>query len=112
MLADTAQMEGQHESYTALDRRIGTLFFIWDVFNVFLGAMLGGSTFSQLGRLINDPGSLPMVVGDALPSSSNYFINYIVIQVHESPCSVRLFLPHLSLLFKTWSCLLCAQYCR
>ena len=35
-----AQMEAQRPSYTALDRRISSLFFTWGVFNVFLGAML------------------------------------------------------------------------
>ena len=35
-----AQLEFQRPSYTALDRRISSLFFTWGVFNVFLGAML------------------------------------------------------------------------
>jgi hypothetical protein len=35
-----AQMEAQSPSYTALDRRVSSLFFCWGVFNVFLGAML------------------------------------------------------------------------
>ena len=35
-----AQMEAQSPSYTALDRRVSSLFFSWGVFNVFLGAML------------------------------------------------------------------------
>ena len=33
-------MEAQWPSFTALDRRISSLFFSWGVFNVFLGAML------------------------------------------------------------------------
>ena len=36
---------------SSMDRRIGTLFFWWDIFNIFLGAMLGGSIFSQLGQV-------------------------------------------------------------
>eukprot|EP00889_Picochlorum_renovo_P004507 jgi/Picre1/31537/NNA_006889.t1 len=38
-----AQAEGQHFSLSGLDRRCCSLFYYWDVFNVFLGAMLGGS---------------------------------------------------------------------
>ena len=63
-----------------MDRRIATLFFIWDVFNIFLGAMLGGSIFSQLNDVLNDPGSIPKRIGIALPSSSNFFINYLILQ--------------------------------
>lgn len=44
------------------------------------GAMLGGSAFSQLGALIDNPASLPNLLGTALPASSNFFINYIIIQ--------------------------------
>ncbi len=43
--------------------------------------MLGGSAFSQLGALIDNPASLPSLIGTALPASSNFFINYIIIQV-------------------------------
>jgi hypothetical protein len=35
-----AQLERKCTSLSALDRRIGSLFFMWDIFNVFLGAML------------------------------------------------------------------------
>ena len=42
--------------------------------------MLGGSAFSQLGALIDNPASLPTLIGTALPASSNFFINYIIIQ--------------------------------
>lgn len=42
--------------------------------------MLGGSAFSQLGALIDNPASLPNLLGSALPASSNFFINYIIIQ--------------------------------
>jgi hypothetical protein len=42
--------------------------------------MLGGSAFSQLGALIDNPASLPSLIGTALPTSSNFFINYMIIQ--------------------------------
>lgn len=67
--------------FSTLDRRIGTIFFVWDIFNVFLGAMLGGSIFSQLGTLIKSPGSIASSIGTALPSASNFFINFIILQV-------------------------------
>jgi hypothetical protein len=62
---------------------------VWDVFNVFLGAMLGGSIFSQLGILINNPGEIAASIGTALPTASNFFINYIVLQVPPLPSTRR-----------------------
>lgn len=83
-------MEGKWPSLSSLDRRICSLFFYWSTWNVFLGAMLGGSAFSQLGIVINNPGIIPNVIGGALPASSNFFINYILIQVGcRSPCRVH-----------------------
>ncbi len=81
-------MEGKWPSLSSLDRRICSLFFYWSTWNVFLGAMLGGSAFSQLGIVISNPGIIPNVIGGALPASSNFFINYILIQVgsHISCC--------------------------
>ena len=51
--------------------------------------MLGGSAFSQLGIIVNNPSTIPKIIGTALPASSNFFINYVIIQV-----SLRLPLPH------------------
>ncbi len=70
-------------SLSALDRRIATLFVHWDVFNVFLGGMFAGSAFSQLGVIIAKPGSIPSVIGTALPASSNFFINTLILKVLE-----------------------------
>jgi len=52
------QIESKWPSLSQLDRRICELFFFWDVFNVFLGAMFGGAIFSQLGSSIKDPGQM------------------------------------------------------
>jgi hypothetical protein len=81
-----AQMEGKWPSLSSLDRRICSLFFYWSTWNVFLGAMLGGSAFSQLGIVLNNPSIIPNVIGTALPASSNFFISYVIIQV-DAPVS-------------------------
>ena len=47
--------------------------------------MLGGSIFSQLGVLIKNPASIASSIGTALPTASNFFINYIVLQVPFNP---------------------------
>ncbi len=43
-----ALAEGQHVALSAMDRRIARLYFVWDVINVFLGFVLGGSLFFEL----------------------------------------------------------------
>ncbi|KAK9819243.1 hypothetical protein WJX81_003710 [Elliptochloris bilobata] len=92
-----AQMEGRWHSLSGLDRRVCALFFQWSVWSVFLGAMLGGSAFSQLGALIDNPASLPSLIGTALPASSNFFINYIIIQ-GLAMVPFRLMYPHIGFL--------------
>ena len=83
-----ALAEGKWPSLSSLDRRICSLFFYWSTWNVFLGAMLGGSAFSQLGIIVNNPNALPRIIGTALPASSNFFINYVIIQVSLAlPCT-------------------------
>ena len=53
------------------------------MFNVFLGAMLGGSVFSKIRLIVNDPSATPLILGSALTTSSNFFINYVIIQVRQ-----------------------------
>jgi len=43
-----ALAEGQHVALSAMDRRVARLYFVWDVINVFLGFVLGGSLFFEL----------------------------------------------------------------
>ena len=31
-------------------------------------------------QFVNDPGSIPRLIGTALPTSSNFFINYMILQ--------------------------------
>ncbi|CAL5219786.1 g1691 [Coccomyxa viridis] len=103
-----AQMEGKWPSLSSLDRRICSLFFYWSTWNVFLGAMLGGSAFSQLGIIVNNPGSIPKIIGTALPASSNFFINYVIIQGLAFQ-TFRLMYPHIGSLIGLFR--LCG-YCK
>uniref|UniRef100_A0A1D2A6U9 ERD4-related membrane protein n=1 Tax=Auxenochlorella protothecoides TaxID=3075 RepID=A0A1D2A6U9_AUXPR len=72
-----AQVEGQAVSLSALDRRCADLFFAWDIFNVFLGAMLGGTILGELRTFLTEPGRIWSALGSAIPAASNFFINYI-----------------------------------
>ncbi len=38
-------------------------FFWWSLFNLFLGAVVGGGLFGQLGAYLHDPGRLLLRIG-------------------------------------------------
>ncbi|KAI8473306.1 MAG: hypothetical protein J3K34DRAFT_411580 [Monoraphidium minutum] len=71
------QSEGSSFSLSALERRIGVVFFYWDVFNVFLQGIIGSAFFQQVRSIIYDPRNLPLILGAALPDSANFFIQFI-----------------------------------
>ena len=52
-----SQAERKAQSFTQLDQRILNVFYWWSVFSVFIGAMLGGSVFSQFRVVLQDPGA-------------------------------------------------------
>lgn len=61
-----------------LDSRITALFYWFAFFNTFLGAVLGGSLFQQLGTILSNPESWLQLLGTALPSASVFFLNYAI----------------------------------
>lgn len=89
-----AQAEGQQFSLSGLDRRCCSLFFYWDVFNVFLGAMLGGSVIAELPTYIDDPTRIWSALSAAIPASSNFFINYVAYRALVMAW-FRLWYPHM-----------------
>jgi hypothetical protein len=68
-------------SLSGIDRRVASLYFFWNVFNVFLGGMLGGS-LSRLTSIFvkGEINAALMSIGTALPSASNFFINFVILQ--------------------------------
>lgn len=75
-----ALFEKAQLSFSRLDRRILMLFFYWDMFNVFFGAIISGSIVNLVQRLIKSPGDIGVVLGASLPESSNFFINYLALR--------------------------------
>ena len=51
--------------------------FIRDIFNVFLGAMLGGTILGELQTFATEPSKTWKALGSAIPAASNFFINYV-----------------------------------
>ncbi|CAK0783273.1 hypothetical protein CVIRNUC_006472 [Coccomyxa viridis] len=98
-----AQMEGKWVSCSSLDRRIASLFFTWGVFNVFLGAMLGGSIFSKIRLIVSEPSAIPEILGSALTTSSNFFIDYVIIQAFAI-APFRLLFPYFGVITNLLQC--------
>eukprot|EP00879_Flechtneria_rotunda_P012611 GHRR01013169.1.p1 GENE.GHRR01013169.1~~GHRR01013169.1.p1 ORF type:complete len:1229 (+),score=453.96 GHRR01013169.1:316-3687(+) len=74
------QSEGGCFSLSALERRIGAVFFYWDIFNVFLQGIIGSTFFQQVRHIIQSPEQLPNILGAALPDSSNFFMQFIAMR--------------------------------
>ena len=51
--------------------RIASLYFLFDVFNVFLGTVLGGSLTNSFRVVLKDPAKLPRAIGSAMPTTSS-----------------------------------------
>lgn len=75
----SAQSELRHLALSDLDRRILVLFFCFNVSNTFLGSVLGGAVFQQIGNMVQEPGFWLTQLGTSLPTASTYFLNYIII---------------------------------
>ncbi|GIL75559.1 hypothetical protein Vretifemale_5327 [Volvox reticuliferus] len=63
-------------SLPAMDRQMSRWFFWWSLLNMFLGAVVGGGIFQQLGAYLQNPGILLLRIGTALPTTSNFFMHY------------------------------------
>lgn len=88
-----SQSERCHYSLSRLDLRNAQLFFHWNVWNFFFGSLLGGTIFSGLRQAIQDPGAIINILGTAIPSASNFFINYVILRA-LTMTMFRLFYPH------------------
>ena len=86
--------------------RIASLYFLFDVFNVFMGTVLGGSLINSFKTVLKDPARLPKAIGAALPTTSNFWLNYMVLQVALVP--LHFLFPHVGVLADAARGLRCA----
>ena len=62
-----AQSEGRHFSLSALDRRMGSIYFLWSCFNFFGGGVIGSTALAELPTFVEKPMETPERLGYALP---------------------------------------------
>jgi hypothetical protein len=96
-----ALAEGRSASLSALDRRVCDVYFLFDVVNVFLGTVLGGSLFNSLRTLLQNPGSVLRTLGAAAPTVSSFWMNFLVLQA-AALVPARFLFPHPGVLGDLW----------
>lgn len=62
-----------------LDKAVLNRYFLFQLFNVFLGYTISGTIFNSLNKLIDDPTSAVDLLASSLPQQANFFITYIMI---------------------------------
>lgn len=68
--APLPQSELRHLALCDLDRRILVLFFCFNVSNTFLGSVLGGAVFQQIGAMVEEPGGGDAGAARARPAAA------------------------------------------
>ncbi|GFR47417.1 hypothetical protein Agub_g9134 [Astrephomene gubernaculifera] len=89
-----AAIQSRCVSLPSLDRQMSRWFFWWSLLNMFLGAVVGGGLFQQLGAYLQDPGRVLLRIGTALPTASNFFLHYTLTKGLYSNW-LRIAWPHL-----------------
>ena len=82
-------------SLSGVDKRITSLYFYWDFFNIFLGSVLGAGLFTLFGQAIglDDLRDVLEAIGQGITSSATFLTNYVLLRAF---CLVpfKLLFPH------------------
>ncbi|KAK8969838.1 hypothetical protein KSP40_PGU006311 [Platanthera guangdongensis] len=74
-----AKFEG-FVSLSSLDRRAATKYYIFLIWNVFLGSIIAGTAFQQLDTFIHQSvNEFPRTIGIAIPQKATFFITYVMV---------------------------------
>lgn len=73
------------KSWLGLKLRVQSLYFWFLVVNVFLVTALSSSILSSIQAIIDDPSSALDLLGESIPASSTFFINYILLESLVGP---------------------------
>ena len=99
------QGTGQCLSLSEVDRQIAHWFWYFSAFNSFVGGIVGSTLASQFLNIIHEgPGEVIFIIGNFVPSSSSFFLNYIMFRTLVS-IPMRLLIPHPQLrfyIFRRW----------
>ncbi|CAI8614163.1 unnamed protein product [Vicia faba] len=79
LLMTMSKIEG-YSSFSSLERRSASKYYLFVLINVFLGSIITGTAFQQLQTLVNEPSSeFTKTVGSTIPMKATFFMTYIMI---------------------------------
>ncbi|UPQ98976.1 calcium-dependent channel protein [Chloropicon primus] len=86
-------------SLSGVDKRITSLYFYWDFFNIFLGSVLGAALFTMIGQAVSldNVREIMEALGKGIVSSSTFLTNYVMLRALFL-VPFKLFFPHPGLL--------------
>ena len=82
------------ERISNLEARTLNKYFFFLVVNVFLFVTLGSAFLTSIGLILQEPAAAFTILGVSLPAASNFFINYVILNL-SSPALDLLQLPKL-----------------
>ncbi|KAI8938029.1 hypothetical protein NX059_005703 [Plenodomus lindquistii] len=65
---------------TSIELRVLKWFFVFQVLQVFLVTTLSSGAAAVASQIITNPGSVPLLLAERLPSASNTYLTYFVVQ--------------------------------
>ncbi|KAF8627878.1 hypothetical protein AX15_004194 [Amanita polypyramis BW_CC] len=74
-----ARFEGIPQK-TGVELSLMTRFFIFQVIHSFLIVTLASGIISALGKILDNPSSIPLMLAQNLPTASTFFLTYIILQ--------------------------------
>lgn len=78
IITPLARAEGQYD-VGIVNRSVFNKYFLFLLFNVFLGSVFAAGFFTVIGEVIENPASIPQLLAKALPGQVGYFISYVMI---------------------------------
>ncbi|KAE9621954.1 putative calcium-dependent channel, 7TM region phosphate [Lupinus albus] len=79
ILMTMSKIEG-FTSLSSLERRSASKYYFFILVNVFLGSVVTGTAFQQLGQFIDKPSTeFTKTVGSTIPMKATFFITYIMV---------------------------------
>jgi hypothetical protein len=62
-----------------VQRSVFNKYYLFLVFNVFLGSIFASGFFSIMPQIIQNPGTIPTLLAESLPLQVTYFLSYVMI---------------------------------
>lgn len=82
-------LQGLH-SRQAAEKSVQIYYFIFLFVHVFLVVSLSASITTVISNLVDEGGSMPVVLAQNLPRASNYFFSYFILQTSSTITSTLL----------------------